>query len=405
MSTTRLLDLASRMLAVLHREREPEMEIVGVEQPFDVPLIEQIGSGAPEARGAVRACRAPARSEARRADGRGRDAPAGAERRAARRGPAVARDDHGGGNERGTANRGVTRSCSTTTTPPIEAGPRPDAGARQDRAVCQWPGVRRGGLVCSGDRRGARFSPPRRSAELGDRQPRSGAAQRPGSRRVRNRHLHSAPVRSGQEQPQHPYEVNNRGRKFLMHWVDDAPATTPASNNDSKSPSEAGNGWLLRQGYSLAWSGWDPDAPTRDSGLSIRLPTAVRGGEAIVQRIRDEIVVGTRGPVDVVQARLTYPVASLDQSRARLTMRSYEREARVDRPGDRWLSRLTAWREARIVSARSAGRPTRSCRKKEAAMGHDRGTVLAGSASVSRRSVLSGSVTFLGSTLLPQVRA
>ena len=35
-----LLDLASRMLAVLYREREPEMEIVGVEQPFDVPLID-----------------------------------------------------------------------------------------------------------------------------------------------------------------------------------------------------------------------------------------------------------------------------------------------------------------------------------------------------------------------------
>ena len=35
-----LLDLASRMLAVLYREREPEMEIVGVEQLFEVPLID-----------------------------------------------------------------------------------------------------------------------------------------------------------------------------------------------------------------------------------------------------------------------------------------------------------------------------------------------------------------------------
>ena len=51
------------------------------------------------------------------------------------------------------------------------------------------------------------------------------------------------------------YEVNNRGRKFLLHWVDDAPATTPASNNDPKSASDAGNGWLMRQGYILVWSG------------------------------------------------------------------------------------------------------------------------------------------------------
>src|SRR5712691_6999257 len=35
-----LLDLAGRMLAVLHRNQEPGTEIVGVEQPFDVPLID-----------------------------------------------------------------------------------------------------------------------------------------------------------------------------------------------------------------------------------------------------------------------------------------------------------------------------------------------------------------------------
>ena len=35
-----LLDLARRMLEVLHRTQEPGTEIVGVEQPFDVPLID-----------------------------------------------------------------------------------------------------------------------------------------------------------------------------------------------------------------------------------------------------------------------------------------------------------------------------------------------------------------------------
>ncbi len=35
-----LLDLAGRMLEVLHRNQEPGTEIVGVEQPFDVPLID-----------------------------------------------------------------------------------------------------------------------------------------------------------------------------------------------------------------------------------------------------------------------------------------------------------------------------------------------------------------------------
>jgi putative RecB family exonuclease len=35
-----LLDLAGRMLDVLYRNQEPGIEIVGVEQPFDVPLID-----------------------------------------------------------------------------------------------------------------------------------------------------------------------------------------------------------------------------------------------------------------------------------------------------------------------------------------------------------------------------
>ena len=35
-----LLELACRMLEVLHKNREPGTEIVAVEQPFDVPLID-----------------------------------------------------------------------------------------------------------------------------------------------------------------------------------------------------------------------------------------------------------------------------------------------------------------------------------------------------------------------------
>jgi putative RecB family exonuclease len=40
-SKASLLDLAARMLEVLYRSREPGTEIVAVEQPFNVPLIDQ----------------------------------------------------------------------------------------------------------------------------------------------------------------------------------------------------------------------------------------------------------------------------------------------------------------------------------------------------------------------------
>ena len=35
-----------------------------------------------------------------------------------------------------------------------------------------------------------------------------------------------------------------------------------------------GNGLLLRQGYTLAWSGWDPGAPRAAGGLAMQAPAA-----------------------------------------------------------------------------------------------------------------------------------
>ena len=51
------------------------------------------------------------------------------------------------------------------------------------------------------------------------------------------------------------YEVNNRGRKFLLHWLMDAPAQAAGANNDPRSPQDAGNGLFFRQGYTIVWSG------------------------------------------------------------------------------------------------------------------------------------------------------
>jgi hypothetical protein len=64
------------------------------------------------------------------------------------------------------------------------------------------------------------------------------------------------------------YEVNNRGRKLLFLYFMDA--TT--GGNEPRTVADAGNALLLRQGYTLAWSGWDPDAPRAAGGLAMRAP-------------------------------------------------------------------------------------------------------------------------------------
>jgi hypothetical protein len=130
------------------------------------------------------------------------------------------------------------------------------------------------------------------------------------------------------------YEVNNRGRKLLFSWIDDASAA--AHTNDPKTAADAGTGFSLSHGYTLVWSGWDPDAPRQNAGLAARLPVATDNGQPIVRRIREEILVGTRGPADVGVVRLSYPAASTDQSKARLTVRDRATDMRVEVPADGW---------------------------------------------------------------------
>ena len=47
------------------------------------------------------------------------------------------------------------------------------------------------------------------------------------------------------------YDVNNRGNKLALRFFND----TPGGNN----PKLAGNGFLMRQGFTVLWSGWIGD--------------------------------------------------------------------------------------------------------------------------------------------------
>ena len=131
------------------------------------------------------------------------------------------------------------------------------------------------------------------------------------------------------------YEVTNRGRKFLLNWLLDAPAQAVGAVNDPKTLSDAGNGLFFEMGYTMVWTGWDPDAPRSNNGMSIRVPVAMVDGQPIVQRIRDELVSGTRG-AQVDRFRLAYEAASPDQAQASLTVRRREADAPQAIPPAGW---------------------------------------------------------------------
>lgn len=111
------------------------------------------------------------------------------------------------------------------------------------------------------------------------------------------------------------YEVNNRGRKMLFGNICDG----PQGMNDPKTQADVGNGFPLKLGYTIVWSGWDPDAPRANMGLALTAPVATDDGKPIVQTVREEWVSGTRlGVLDTF--KLSHEMASPEG--ARLTVRA-----------------------------------------------------------------------------------
>jgi hypothetical protein len=124
------------------------------------------------------------------------------------------------------------------------------------------------------------------------------------------------------------FEVNNRGMK-LFGALNRARIT-----NDPKSAEDAGGGFLFDQGYTIAWSGWDPTAPAGGDNLQIDVPVLKRPGGAPITGPALETFSfdePTERP-----AALTYPAASLDRAAAKLTVRRRLTDPRTEIPASGW---------------------------------------------------------------------
>ena len=143
------------------------------------------------------------------------------------------------------------------------------------------------------------------------------------------------------------YEVNNRGRKMLFGNIADGPQGV----NDPKTVADLGNGFPLRRGYTIVWSGWDPGAPRANMGLALTAPVATDNGKPIVQTVREEWVSGTR--IGVLEAfKLSHEAASLEQNRARLTVRERADDEPRELPLNQW-----SFVDTRTVKLREGSKP------------------------------------------------
>ena len=78
------------------------------------------------------------------------------------------------------------------------------------------------------------------------------------------------------------YDVNNRGNKLAMRFFNDAPG-----GNNPKLP---GNGFLMRQGYTVVWSGWIGELLPGNARLRLAAPIARRRDRPVTGKVRFEVV-------------------------------------------------------------------------------------------------------------------
>ena len=116
-------------------------------------------------------------------------------------------------------------------------------------------------------------------------------------------------------------EPPNRGRQIIGQLLNDAPG---ASNGRYASAADAGNGWMFRQGYTLAWIGWQGD-PTPGPGMRVRVPRV----PGVTGAVRDEFVFDNR--TNPANGQLTYEPA--DPASLRVTVRARTEDARATPPG------------------------------------------------------------------------
>jgi hypothetical protein len=128
------------------------------------------------------------------------------------------------------------------------------------------------------------------------------------------------------------YDVPNRGNQPILPRLNGAP--------DGGHSPHAGNGFLMRRGFTMVWSGWQGDVPPGADRLTACFPTipGISGmvreefiaeatgllGDSNIQELSEERFVGT----------LVYPVA--DPAGATLTVREREADPRVTPPGLAW---------------------------------------------------------------------
>ncbi|MDP7302655.1 MAG: hypothetical protein QGG09_06115, partial [Pirellulaceae bacterium] len=106
------------------------------------------------------------------------------------------------------------------------------------------------------------------------------------------------------------FEPPNRGNKRILTFLNDAP-----ESNNPATLEHAGNAFLMRQGYTIVWAGWQGDVCPGERRLTMEVPIATRKEKEIVALTRTEMV-AMEESTSILWARVIRGIISKENNEA-----------------------------------------------------------------------------------------
>jgi hypothetical protein len=133
------------------------------------------------------------------------------------------------------------------------------------------------------------------------------------------------------------YDVNNRGNKLALGMFNYGGGNNPTTRD------QAGDGFLMRHGFTIVWSGWDGELLPGGDRLRLMAPVARTGNEPITGKVRCEFIPspGTKRMVVNWANHGSYRPTEKGEREATLTIRPRQSAARVAVPRDQWTLHVT----------------------------------------------------------------
>ena len=128
------------------------------------------------------------------------------------------------------------------------------------------------------------------------------------------------------------FDILNRGKQLALRNLNSAPDVAP------NAPLDPGNGFLMRQGYSVAWCGWQHDVPDVAGLMRLRPPEAVTSSGPLTGKIMVTFQPNAPSTVQFLADRMhrPYPTQHLDDPDAVLTEQDHEDAPERVIPREQW---------------------------------------------------------------------